>query len=96
MVEAFFPKDPDAVLDYAFDWNNEDEGPWLQSGETISTHTVTVEAGLTKDSDSESNGIVTTWLSGGTAGENYIVSCKIVTNLGRTDERSVLINCGER
>ena len=95
-VAASFPKDPDAVLDYAFDWNNEAEGKWLQDGETISSYVVTADAGITKDSDSETDGIVTIWLSGGTAGESYVVGCKIITSLGRTDERSIRIHCWER
>ena len=93
MVEQSFTKDPDAVLDYAFDWTVKD---WLQGGEVITSHVVTVGTGLVKDSDAESDGVVTVWLSGGTAGESYIVACKIVTDLGRTDERSIEINCNER
>lgn len=91
MVERSFAKDPDAVLDYAFDWSE-----WLQTGELISAHTITVETGLTKDSDSEASGIVIVWLSGGTAGERYLVSCEITTTLDRTEERSMRISCGER
>jgi len=91
MTEAIFIKDPDAVLDYAFDWNT-----WLASGETISSHVVTVPTGLTKDSDSESGGIVTVWLSGGTAGTSYNVACKIETSDSRTEERSITILVQER
>ena len=86
-----FLKDPDAVLDYGFDWEGNSPGPWLVSGETITTYTITVETGLTLDSDSESSGFVTVWLSGGTARTGYTVACKIMTNLGRTDERSILV-----
>ncbi|MGB2807999.1 MAG: hypothetical protein WBC22_09670 [Sedimentisphaerales bacterium] len=96
MSEANFKKDPDAVLDYAFDWSGSSPGPWLETGETIESHVVTVDAGLTNDSDSESSGIVTVWLSGGTAGTSYNVACKIVTNMGRTDERSITILVEER
>lgn len=96
MVEKLFVKDPDAVLDYAFDWNNVAEGTWLQTGETISAYVVTAEAGLTKDSDSESDGLITVWLSGGSAGEQYVVACRITTSLGRTDERSIWIVVRER
>jgi hypothetical protein len=91
MTEKVLFKDPDAILDYVFDWTD-----WLEVGETISSQTITVAAGLTKDSDSESSGIVTIWLSGGTADTDYIVACKIVTNLSRTDERSISIHCLER
>lgn len=84
-METPILKDPSAVLDYGFDWTAKG---WLVTGETISSHTVTVGAGLTKDSDSESSGVVTIWLSGGTAGEQYLLSCEIITSLGRTDTRS--------
>jgi hypothetical protein len=87
-MTQIFTKDPDAVLDYAFDWSS-----WLATGETISSHTITVETGITKDSDSESSGVVTVWLSGGTAENEYDVACKIVTSAGRTDERTMTIRC---
>jgi len=86
-----FVKDPDAVLDYAFDWSS-----WLATDETISSHTVTVDTGITKDSDSESSGIVTVWLSGGTADTVYDVACKIVTSASRTDERTIKIRVLQR
>jgi len=57
---------------------------------------VTVDSGITKDSDSESTGVVTIWLSGGTAGDKYDVACKIVTSLSRTDERTIEIRMEER
>ena len=84
-------KDPSAVLDYVFDWTG-----WLASGETIDTHTITVDTGLTKDSSTESGGKVTVWLSGGTAGENYKVACLITTSAGRTDERTIWIKVTNR
>ena len=86
-----FLKDPDAVLDFAFDWSS-----WLQSGETISSYSITAETGITVDSDSQASGVVTVWLSGGTAGTEYTVACKIETSSSRTDERSMTIKCVER
>ena len=84
-------KDPSAVLDYVFDWTE-----WLATGETIDTHTITVDTGLTKDSSTELDGKVTVWLSGGTAGINYKVACKITTTAGRTDERTIWIKVTNR
>ena len=95
MANTSFTKDPEAVLDYAFDWNDA-TNPWLATGETISSYTVTAQTGLTKDSDSEASGVVTVWLSGGTAGTTYRVECKIVTSAGRTDERTIWIKVVER
>ena len=81
-----FLKDPAAVLDYGFDWND-----WLADGETISTSTWTVPTGITKDSDSKSDTATIIWLSGGTVDTTYLLTNKIVTSAARTDERSFQI-----
>ena len=85
-----FLKDPSAVLDYVFNW-----ATWL-GADTIATHTVTAETGLTVDSSTATSTAVTAWLSGGTAGEDYTVTCRIVTTAGRTDERSIVIQVADR
>ena len=84
-------KDPSAVLDYVFDWTE-----WLATGETITGHTITADTGITDDSSTEDDGKVTVWLSGGTAGINYKVACKITTSAGRTDERTIWIKVVDR
>ena len=84
-------KDPSAVLDYAFDWTE-----WLATGETITDHTITADTGITVDSWTESDGKVIVWLSGGTAGINYKVTCLITTSAGRTDPRTIWIKVVER
>ena len=84
-------KDPSAVLDWAFDWTD-----WLATSETIANHTITADTGLKVDSSAENNGKITVWLSGGTAGQNYKVACKITTSAGRTDERTIWIKVVER
>ena len=92
-----FTKDPGAVLDYKFDWkalaNGSGLSNWLGSAEVISSHTVTVDGGITKDSDSitDTSTSVTVWLSGGAAGQSYKATCRIVTSQGRTDERTIII-----
>lgn len=82
-------KDPDAVLDYPFDWST-----WLD-GDTISSHTITADSGITVDSSSATTSVVTVWLSGGTAGASYSVACRITTAAGRTDERTIRIEVFE-
>ena len=84
-------KDPQAVLDYGFDWSD-----WLAVGETVSTSSWVVEAGITKDSDTNDSTTTTVWLSGGTAGEDYTVTNTIVTSASRTDERSIIVFVRER
>jgi hypothetical protein len=95
-------KDPDAVLDYKFDWaastNGTGSSDWLASGETIATKTVTVPSGLTKDSDSlaDTNTSVLVWLSGGTAETDYEVICHITTSDSRQDDRTLTVKVRER
>lgn len=86
-------KDPQAVLDYPFDWSS-----WLATAELIVSHIITVAAGITKDSDNEAAGVVTVVLSGGTAGTTYKVACRITTDSSpaRTDERTIYIEVVER
>lgn len=79
-----FTKDPNDVLDFTFDWADS----WLATGETISSYTVTADTGLTIDSDSQASGVITYWVSGGTANQRYSVACKIITSAGRTAERT--------
>lgn len=80
--------DPSDVLDWKFDWTN-----WLQEGEAILAYVLTVSEGITLDTDSESEGVVTYWLSNCTAGNWYKVACKITTNAGRTKERTMYFHC---
>jgi hypothetical protein len=86
-----FLKDPNAILDYKFDWVS-----WLAAGETISTSTMTVQTGITKDSESNTTTTATVWLSGGTEGNRYTVTNRITTNQGRTDDRTILIRVSNR
>jgi len=84
-------KDPDAVLDWVWDWNE-----WLDEGETITTSTFVVTVGLTVDSETNTTKTATVWLSGGTAGQVYQVTNRITTSGGRTDDRSITIRVTER
>ena len=87
-MPSSFLKDPDAILDYKFDWSN-----WLESGEIIASHTMTVDTGITKVSSSNDDDSVTVWLSGGTAGGRYNVTCRITTDTlpARVEDRTMRI-----
>ncbi len=85
-----FTHDPDAVLDYLFDWSD-----WL-GADTIASHTVTAGTGLTVDSSTATTTAVTVWLSGGSVGQSYAVTCHIVTAAGREDDRTATITVQER
>jgi hypothetical protein len=95
-------KDANATLDFAFDWKLLTNGrtnaksDWLASGETILSYEITAQDGITLDSDSATDDTVTVWLTGGTAGTWYTVACKITTNAGRIDERTMNIRVLDR
>jgi hypothetical protein len=86
-------KDPDAVLDYKWDFLT---NGWLATGETISSHSVSADTGITVDDSTNDDDSVTVWLSGGTVGVTYEVSVRIVTNQARTDDRTVRFLVTER
>lgn len=90
-MATVFEKDPDAVLDYEFDWSD-----WLPTGDTIASAVVTADTGLTIDSQSETTTAVTVWLSGGTAITSYEVTCHIVTAEAREDDRTIVVQVIER
>ncbi len=83
-------KDPDAVLDYGFDWSR-----WL-NGDEIDTSEWILDEGITKDSDENSATRTTIWLSKGTAGESYTITNRITTKAGRIDDRSFTLLLKER
>lgn len=85
-----FVMDPDAVLDYQFNW-----GDWL-GADTIASYTVTATAGLTVDSSTATSTAVTAWLSGGSVGASYAVTCHIITAAGREDDRTVIVTVQDR
>lgn len=85
-----FLKDPDAELDYRLDWS-----AWLD-GDTISTSTWSADTGITVTTSTSTTATATVWLAGGTLGQAYTVTNRVVTAGGRTDERSFLVVITER
>ena len=89
---ATFKKDPNAVLDYTFDW-----GPYLLPiADTIVTATWVHSAALTKVSQSNTTTTATVFVSGGVEGTSETLTCRITTAGGRTDDRSVILKITPR
>jgi hypothetical protein len=85
-----FVHDPDAVLDYAQPFT-------LPTGDTISTATATVETGdVTIDLTSDTDSVVTAWVSGGTVNTDATIRFRITTAQGRTDDRAITLYVRER
>jgi hypothetical protein len=80
-----FIKDPNAVLDYKWDWTQ-----WLPSGDTISTALVTIADGdVAINSQSNTTTSVTAWISAGTVSTKAHLTARVVTAQGRTDDRTI-------
>jgi hypothetical protein len=92
-----FVQDPQAVLDYKWDWraltNGSGDQDWLSAGEVITDYEVTASAGLSIDSHALTNGdtAVIMWISVSGSEKQYQTHCWIQTNQGRQDERTRIL-----
>lgn len=85
--------DPQAVLDYSWDWS-----PWLTGAETISSFTVTAPTGITvtTPAPSQALGVVTAWITGGTPNTIYPIVCHVTTSAARQDDRTIYLTATNR
>lgn len=95
MGATTYTKDPQAVLDYVFDWSS-----WLLVGESIVTCSFNVSNvnvnGLTVSSTANDASTATIWLGGGMLGRTYSVQNQITTDMGRTNVKSLNIKVLDR
>jgi len=93
-------KDPNATLDYTFDWTD-----WLLLvADTIVSQVSSVEnsadSGVTISFSeiTDANRKVVVWLSGGTVGKTATVRTRITTNSSppRVDDRTIYVKIKER
>ena len=86
-MASLFIKDPNAVLDYKWDWTQ-----WLSSGDTITSGVVSITDGdVAINSQSNTTTTVTAWISGGTASTEAHLNARVVTAQGRTDDRTIVL-----
>jgi hypothetical protein len=86
LKQISFNKDPNAVLDYVWDWS-----VWLVD-DNIATATFTPGPGITVDHDTKTAKTATAWLAGGQHGQCYSVTCHIVTTAGRENDWTFIFN----
>ena len=86
-------KDPDSILRHAHDVSK-----WLLEGETITgtPQVFSTPAGLVIDQIAHEAGIVSYRISGGTVGDVHMVTCRVATNQGRSDDRTVRYEIRQR
>lgn len=87
-----YKKDPDAILDYTFDWE-----PYLTPiSDTISSVTWVVSSGITTSSPSHTTNTATVFVTGGVLDTTETLTCRIVTAGGRTDDRTISLKIVNR
>lgn len=86
----FIYKDPDDRKDYTIDWSK-----WLEAGDTIASVAWVVDAGINNDAVAHTTTTATIYLSGGTAGVSYNVTCRITTSFGLIADQSFQVRCRE-
>jgi hypothetical protein len=92
---ATFTHDPDADLDYGFDWGTKG---WLGT-DTIATSTWSItkgDAALVLSNSTHDTTTTTIWADGGTVGTDYTITNHIVTTAGREDDRSHRLQVRDR
>jgi len=83
-------KDPNDVLDYNIDWSQ------FLGDDTISSSSWTVPAGIDKVTDSKTDTVTTIWLSGGVAGQTYLITNRIITAGARIKDKSFSVYVAEQ
>lgn len=79
------PKDPQDIL-----FHEQMVRPWLRDGETIAqVEMQSNKPELVVDQVTHDGGIVSYRVSGGLAGQVYLVSCRVLSSTGRRARRTV-------
>ena len=92
-----FKKDPSARLDYTWDLSR-----WLSSDEVVIDRTITSDSGITVEpraaylSIAPDGKSIAEWVSGGTDGQSYRITCHFVTSAGREDDDTITIRCANK
>lgn len=86
---------PGAELDYGFDWAT---NGWLEEGDKIATSTWSVQpAGITLSRHQiVQDAITSVFAAGGINARQYVLTNTISTIGGRSDSRSIRLNCKVR
>lgn len=85
-------KDPNASLDYNFDWTT-----WLSGvSDSIASFEIIYSGVVEAKAATRSGGVVTAWAKGGTVGDLCSITCRITTTAGRIEDRTGYLKIKER
>ncbi len=93
MIKPDTAIDPDSDLDYKAEWT-----AWLAEGETIANATWILSTNITGHDESHDDTTATIWLTDAdaTSVRTVTATCRITTNQGRTDDRTITLFIQER
>jgi hypothetical protein len=87
------PKDPSDEVDYHVNWTRY----LTRVGDTIlSSSWPVVPSGITRLTDTHDDTRATIWLAGGTDGNDYLLTNRIVTVGSRIREKSIMVRVREQ
>jgi hypothetical protein len=102
LQKGHFVKTPAEDLDYYFDWRADSSrgGPFLDDGEALDGTFDPVwevegegePGGLSAHDEGIVGDMSRVWLTGGTVGRIYTVSCLVRTSRGRKPQRSLFVH----
>lgn len=98
-VMRTFRKDPEAIIPFGFDLSD-----WLATGSSITTSSWTIirlipdsQDGITLTGDDDQGSTTTLiWLSGGVAGEKYLLTNTFTASDNEKDQRSFILAIEDR
>ena len=85
-------KDPDALLDYQFDWT----AYLLTPADEIASGLFVADEGLQITNAVFGSTFAVAWITGGVVGQTHRLTCRITTTGGRVDDRSVFLKIDNR
>jgi hypothetical protein len=91
--QQIFEHDPDAILDYSIDWSK-----WMTTGDTLSSATWSLPAGVTGTNDhiSGSKAVIFIEVTADPPARKYNLTCHITTTAGREDDRTIQLVVTDR
>lgn len=91
MIRGFSPKDASDNADFTLDWTAPLNGDTIASITSTSIAPTTTSPLTVSIPTAIAGATTVTWLSGGLAGTDYVMTVRVVTTGGRTLERSAVV-----
>jgi hypothetical protein len=102
-------KDPNSYIPYSFDWSDWTTAESTTLVDDVDNREIIIAVTDNFDASEDTtpivvgsilvdvpNSIIYAWLSGGTAGIKYNVTCRITASNGIIEDQTAVLSCGEK